>query len=187
MRVFRDLKAFTSHLRNFRQLRIATDALINEWGPPGQATAASMSSGSLRAPRQSFSTTNVTSPMKTQACIPFLGLFLRDLAISDELPTWIDPSAPHQPVDPSTVDPASGLISPLANPTAFDGLINAPPLPEGVRIKALVNVHKYRTIAHIVTKVLVCSEMATLYPFEPDPQLYRKTLALRCVLASPNP
>lgn len=180
MRVFRDLKAFTSHLRNFRQLRIAMDGLVNDWGPPGQmsatTTTAALPTGSLRAPRQSFSATS--SPMPRQACVPFLGLFLRDLAISDELPTWIDPSAPHHPVDASLIDPSSGLISRLANPTSFDRL---PVLPEGVKQKALINVHKYRTIANIVTKVLVCTEMASLYPFQPDPQLYRKTLALRCV------
>lgn len=35
IRIFNHLKLFCSHLRNFRLLREATDALAQQWGPPG--------------------------------------------------------------------------------------------------------------------------------------------------------
>lgn len=182
LRVFRDLKAFTSHLRNFRSLRAATDALIGDWVPPAltSATSSAMPSrtGSTRNSISFRTSPLVIGQAQASGCIPFLGLFLRDLAISAELPTWLDPSAPNSAVS-AAVDPATGALVRLAHPAEFDRL---PALPPSVLpLKALVNIHKHRTLAGVVQKVLVCTEMASVYPFEPEPTLYRKCLALRCV------
>ena len=186
LRVFRDLKAFTSHLRNFRSLRAATDALIGDWVPPALTSSAAVhartgstrNSISFRASPLAIGQSSSSSSSSSAGCIPFLGLFLRDLAISAELPTWLDPTAPNSAVS-AAVDPATGALERLAHPAEFDRL---PPLPPSVLpLKALVNIHKHRTLAAVVQKVLVCTEMAAVYPYEPEPMLYRKCLALRCV------
>jgi Gdp/GTP exchange factor required for growth at low temperatures len=77
MRVFKDLKAFTSHSGNFRSLRHATDALADEWGPPGQGQAASdppslgRSSGGAAKAKPAI-----------MGCVPFLGEPVAVLSLS---------------------------------------------------------------------------------------------------------
>lgn len=175
--MFRDFKAFTSHARNFRTLRTATDALAKEWGPPGQTSvglaseAPSTSSGGKRA-----STSGARNSKATFAgCIPFLGLFLRDLSISNELPTFLDATSP---TTPASVDPSTNQLTVVADPEAFSDL---PSIPQSYLLYPLVNVHKARTISGIVQKVLVFQEMAGCYPFEAEPMLFRKCLALQCL------
>lgn len=178
MRVFRDLKTFTSHIRNFRSLRNVTDSLAESWGPPGQGSASADPHETSR--RTSFihsGTVRGESGVQSapSGCIPFLGLFLRDLAISSELPTFLDATSP---TTPASMDPVSNQLDVVADPQAFSDL---PPIPDQYQHYPLVNVHKARTISSIVQKVLVFQEMATCYPYEADAVLFRKCLALRCL------
>lgn len=148
-RVFRDLKEFTSHARNFRSLRNVTNGLAEEWGPPGQG----MSAEQIQQQTQQLARASVlvssrskTNTPQIHGCIPFLGLFLRDLAVSNELPTFLDPSSPGSPVE---ISPETAEMQTLADPSAFTDL---PILPESLPIYPLVNVHKHRTIASVVSK-----------------------------------
>lgn len=160
--MFEDLKAFTAHLDNFGSLRRAMQTLADEWGPPGQGSTSS----------QRFTRTSLNKGKTAlHGTIPFLGLFLRDLAVTNELPTYLDPTAPSTPA-------AKGGEDTVTNEDAFTGLHA---LPVDVPLRPLVNVHKHRTLAAVVQKVLVFQEMAGLYTYEADPTLFRKCLAIRCV------
>ncbi|KAH8917978.1 ras GEF [Atractiella rhizophila] len=166
--VYRDLKTFTSHLRNFKGLRTTTAKIAEEWGPLGGQ------SSKLVASRSS---NNISAKAKHTrlGCIPFFGIFLRDLAINSELPSLLDPTSPN---NPASVDPTTGQICRVIDPNAFS---NLPPLPEGVTLEPLINIHKFRNIATVVQKVLTFQEIAEVYPFEADGSLYITCLKLKCL------
>jgi GDP/GTP exchange factor required for growth at low temperature len=189
MRVFKDLKAFTSHLRNFRSLRHATDALADEWGPPGQGHA---TSDPPSLGRSSGGAAKAKSAIL--GCIPFLGMyavllgtraqradclaagvFLRDLSVTADLPTFLDPTWPNSE---AVVDEKAHVLERVIKPDAFGDLA---PLPASVRLAPLVNVHKFRTQAAVVQHVLAFQEMASLNPRQAEAGLFRKCLAIRCL------
>lgn len=103
------------------------------------------------------------------------GLILRDLAISLELPTFLDPSNPRSPAE---IDEATMLLPSYADPSEFSDL---PPLPEGLPLRPLINIHKYRTIAKAIQLVMTFKELAGTYPYEPELPLYRKCLTIQCL------
>lgn len=176
MRVYRDLKTFTSHARNFRALRNVTDSLAEEWGPPGQTSPVQNREGPGGSRRTSSSAARKSKGSIT-GCVPFLGLFLRDLAISDELPTFLDATSP---TTPASIQNDTNELARIADPKAFADL---PTIPSSYQHYPLVNVHKARTISTIVQKVLTFQEMACYFPFEAEPTLFRKCLALQCLPA----
>lgn len=79
--MFRDLKALTSHQRNFKALRNVQDGLAAAYGPPGQSQAEGGKADGARV-----STSAARAP-KATGCIPFLGElfslleFLRSLTL----------------------------------------------------------------------------------------------------------
>ncbi|GAA5891516.1 hypothetical protein JCM8208_007309 [Rhodotorula glutinis] len=164
MRKFRGMQAFASHLRNFKHLRALMSAMVDEYGGSADDDGASSSS----SPPAS---TN-TSPGK--GCIPFLGLFLRDLAFTTELPTYLDPSSPSSP---ALVSP-SGLLLSLASPSSFAHL---PSLPSSTPLAPLVNVHKFRLLAGIVGRVVTFQRLAARYAHEPTRGAYWRCLKIRCL------
>lgn len=103
------------------------------------------------------------------------GLVLRDLAVSSELPTFLDPSSPRAP---ATVSDALATISEYADPAAFTDL---PQVPSDLPIRPLINVHKYRTIASIIQKVMSFKELANSYPYEGEAYAYKKCLKIQCL------
>lgn len=157
MRLFGTLKYFCSHLKNFKLLREATDSLAGQWGPPGQDN------------EEPKTLSGVPGAM------PFFGLILRDLAVHSELPTYLDPSSPRAP---AVLDPDTGLLREYADSKVFDDL---PEIPKDLPLRPLINVHKYRSIANVITKVLTFKELAQTYPYEPDLHTYRKCLTLHCL------
>ena len=157
MRLFSTLKYFCSHLKNFRLLREATDNLAGQWGPPGQDNQEPKMLPGI------------------PGAIPFFGLILRDLAVSSELPTYLDPSSPRAP---AVLDPETGLLREYADPKTFEDL---PELPTDLPLRPLINVYKYRSIATVITRVLAFQELAQVYPYEPELNTYRKCLALHCL------
>ncbi|SCZ99861.1 BZ3501_MvSof-1269-A2-R1_Chr12-3g03548 [Microbotryum saponariae] len=167
MRKFRGMQVFVSHLKNFKHLREVTKALISEYGPPGQRRPLSAND-----PYRSVKGTK-GAPVPL-GCIPFLGLFLRDLTMNAELPTFLDPSSTDTPAE---VDAEGTLVS-LADPNAFNSLA---PLPPSLRMRPLVNVHKFRVQARIVQDVLAAMEFAEGYPYDPDARWYLKCLKLRAL------
>lgn len=159
-RLFSTLKYFCSHLKNFRLLRDATNSLAGQWGPPGQDNEEAKLLPGI------------------PGAVPFFGLILRDLAVNSELPTYLDPSSPRAP---AVLDPETGLLRQYASPSVFEEL---PALPADLPLRPLINVHKYRSIAEILTKVLTFKELAQAYPYEPDLHIYRKCLTLHSLNAA---
>lgn len=100
------------------------------------------------------------------------GLFLHDLALNAELPTFLDPTSTNTP---ASVDSTGALVH-IADPSAFDHL---PPLPHHMPLRPLVNVHKFRVQATLVQRVLAFQEFAEGYPYEPETSVYFKCLKIR--------
>jgi GDP/GTP exchange factor required for growth at low temperature len=177
MRLFSQLKFFCSPLRDFRLLREAISTLSSQWGPPGQE------------PREAdFTLPGVPGALpffgkwKQLAILSdlsdfewFSGLILRDLAISSELPTFLDPSDPRAP---ALINEETMLLPQYADPTEFS---DYPPLPEGIPLRPLINIHKYRIVARTIQLVMTFKELAETYPYEPELPLYRKCLTLQCL------
>ncbi|BGP43229.1 Guanine nucleotide exchange factor lte1 [Rhodotorula kratochvilovae] len=160
MRKFRGMQVFVSHLKNFKHLRELMNAMIAEYGATDE--------------RGSIADAASTSAPPSKGCIPFLGLFLRDLALNTELPTFLDPSSPHEPAN---VD-STGSLTSLADPSAFASF---PPLPPGTPLAPLVNVHKFRVLAAVVQRVVAFQQLAAQYSYEPQPKTYFRCLKIRCL------
>lgn len=104
-----------------------------------------------------------------------VGLILRDRQISNELPTFLDPSNPRAPAE---IDEDTLLLPAYADPSEFTDL---PPLPEALPLRPLINIHKYRIIARTIQLVITFKELAGTYPYEPELPLYRKCLTIQCL------
>ncbi|GAA5956775.1 hypothetical protein JCM8115_003814 [Rhodotorula mucilaginosa] len=156
MRKLNGMKKFCSHLRNFKHVRSLMSTLV-----------ADHDLGSRAQP--------LTGPGNAvQGCVPFLGIFLHDLAQNADLPTFLDPSNPASPADITS----NGTLVSLQNPSAF---LDLPPLPPSVPLAPLVNVHKFRQLAEIVQRVATFQELASQYRHEPVPGVYKHCLKLRAL------
>lgn len=100
------------------------------------------------------------------------GLFLRDLALNAELPTFLDPTSTNSS---ASVD-ESGALTSVADVNAFASLN---PLPEGFELCPLVNLHKFRRLATIVQRVRTFQALSERYAFEPVQSVYFKCLKIR--------
>ncbi|KAK4051488.1 Guanine nucleotide exchange factor lte1 [Microbotryomycetes sp. JL221] len=156
MRKFKSLQTFVSHEKQFKHLRDVTNALIAEYGPPGQRAP-------LSTAFKPATSTAVKSGPVAQGCLPFLGLILRDLSVNDELPTFLDPMLPDEPAQ---VD-VTGAIAGHADV-----------------VYPLVNVQKMRVIATVTQRVMAFQEFSEGYPFEVDSKVYLKALKLRALDAA---
>ncbi|GAA5988692.1 hypothetical protein JCM5350_003852 [Sporobolomyces pararoseus] len=149
---------FVSHLRNFNHLRDLMNRLAAEYSPGAERTSLS----------------DPIAALALKGCIPFTGLFLRDLTLNAELPTFLDPTSTNSP---ASVDSAGSLTS-VADPHAFDALT---PLPENIELFPLVNLHKFRKLAVIVQRIRTFQALSERYTFEPIQNVYFKCLKIRCL------
>lgn len=147
-RMFRDLKEFTSHSANFKSLRLVQDQLVECIESVGGTTA------------RVTTTAGHDDRVGVVGCIPFLGLYLRDLTINDELPTYLNPNEPS--IGVPTIDPESGFV-------------------EGTKLYPLVNIHKFRIYSKVVNKIIGFQELSLTYPFEAqgDQSLFLNCLRLK--------
>lgn len=106
---------------------------------------------------------------------PSAGLILRDLAVASELPTFLDPSAPQNVAD---ADGVKHTLQAYIDPSVF---VDLPPIPADVPLRPLINIHKFRSIANVIQKVMTFKELADCYHYEPDLAIYRKCLSIRCL------
>ncbi|CAH7688227.1 hypothetical protein PPACK8108_LOCUS23163 [Phakopsora pachyrhizi] len=193
-RMFRDLRAFTSHTSNFKSMRNMQDNLVEQMGLADSSlnrsakpkiksnhyspeSLAGVGSGS----RSSHTYTRGLNPV---SCIPFLGLYLRDLTVNDELPTYLDPSDPSVP---AKVDPKTGLLTELAKPEAFnqlstslasDGSKSTP--IQNLTYYPLINIHKLRTYSRVVQKIQIFQESGlNTYQFEADQKWFLICLKIK--------
>jgi len=163
IRLLEQLKRFASSVNNFRTVREAIASLSE---PP-----AMMGEGATSVPA-SQSTTESTDSSK--CCIPFIGVYLAQLRQFQQLPDYVDPTAPSEPVE---VDP-TGTLSPPLHPEVFATLA---PLPDSMTVEPLINVHKQRLIAGVVRDVVSGQHMARKYNYTFDRRLQRECLRLRAL------
>ncbi|CAE7050144.1 unnamed protein product [Rhizoctonia solani] len=157
MRVFKDLKWFTSSTDNFRFMRDQIMSLTHD--------------SRVDAPSERGSEQLV-------GCIPFLGIYLSELSDYAKLPDFIDPTHPEGPVQ---LDPTMGEFGPLADPEVFNSL---PELPEYMSLRPLINVQKQRQIAGVVQALVKGQHMASACRFTVESKVYSKCLRLKCVDAA---
>lgn len=135
------------------------------------------------------------------ACIPFLGLYLRDLTVNDELPTYLDPTDPSIPVE---IDRMTGKLKKLSNPQVFENLPSLPSIGgRGTRTERgqqqqqqqqddsevleygyypLVNINKLRTYAKIILKIIEFQNRSIKnYTFETDSKWFLTCLKIKCL------
>jgi GDP/GTP exchange factor required for growth at low temperature len=170
MRMLRDLKAFINPARNFKHLRTSMRDMIIQGGMVDLIT----SSG---PPKGSHYKLNQSQVRLHDGCIPFFGLFLSDLAVNDALSTFVEPSSLNSSAA-MDVDPTTGQLRSLINPSAFSHLA---PLPPQVQLSPLVNLYKYRSIAITVKSILAFQERLHSFEFQADANVYVKTLRIRCL------
>lgn len=169
MRIFKNLSEFTSPVKNWRNLRTAMSSVLEEWG--GSIMAPSpLSDEPATMPTISSPTTAADLRTGAGGCIPFLGLYLRDLGNNAELPQFLDPTDPKHP--PQFLPSQNEMV--LGNPDAF-----VDRMPLMIPLSPLVNWSKLRTAAVIVKKILTFQSLAKRYSFAPERHVYMKCLKMR--------
>ncbi|CAO3573653.1 unnamed protein product [Mortierella alpina] len=202
MNVMHDLVEFTSPFHNWKHLREAMRCIADEWGgsssgagkePGTDDTKAKLTLARARKaatsrnghvifnrasraghkkilsahsdPAKSRSASNVTqepdlvadagnNTRKQRGCIPFLGLYLSDLVFNSELPSF--------------VDPRRGASAPEAQE-----LKALPPR------RPLINIHKHRTTATIIKRVLTFRTIASRYPFQHEAEVQAQLMSIQ--------
>ncbi|KAI1319804.1 hypothetical protein EDD11_003189 [Mortierella claussenii] len=122
-------------------------------------------------------------------CIPFLGVYLSDLIFNTELPSFVESkvSSPHSSSYISNdlsqsyhlSSPTQNVPSPSA--TQHTGLDTMYPLTYSTSAPMMVNLHKYRTIATIIKRILAFRAMASRYPFQKEVDVYDQLMAVDAV------
>ncbi|KAG0068078.1 hypothetical protein BGZ89_005274 [Linnemannia elongata] len=138
-----------------------------------------------------------------KGCIPFLGLYLSDLVFNAELPSYVDPTThsnqqqqqQQQPQGssqassrrPSTSTSATATSTtappPPISSTSTNSSSSHQPTPPTTTTepspRLLVNIHKHRTTATIIKRILTFKTLAGRYPFEQDPGVRQVLMAIQ--------
>lgn len=181
-RIFEDLKRFASREGEFKYIRNATAALIDQ-RPLGSGTeggtvsSPSVTGSSVDRDKEKERSAHPTlqgHPNQQQPhCLPFLGAYLAQLYAFEKLPDFIDPTAPTEAV---LIDITTGSLSPPSHPEVF---FNLQPLPENITLEPLINVHKQRLIAGVIKAFVGAQHLAACVPFRVDERCYQKCLRIR--------
>lgn len=132
--------------------------------------------------------------------ILYIGLYLSDLVFNAELPSYVDPtthythnnqrqqqqqqpqesqassrrpSASTSAIAASTAPPPSSSSTTPYQSTPTPTTTTEPPP------RLLVNIHKHRTTATIIKRILTFKTLAGRYPFEQDPDVRQVLMAIR--------
>ncbi|KAG8896424.1 hypothetical protein FRC01_011826 [Tulasnella sp. 417] len=168
MRVFEDLKEFSSPRGNFKFIREAIAAMVDrrEDPPNGPPSAHSSVSSRSRMP--------VDKAVAPASCIPFIGVYLSDLHRYRKLPEYIDPTSPSSRV----LEGPNGQLSSPRHPEVFSTLA---PLPPSVQLEPMANVQKQRLTAGTVKEIVAGQHLASKISFDLDRKLYQKCLRLKAL------
>ncbi|KAK0457166.1 uncharacterized protein EV420DRAFT_1749027 [Desarmillaria tabescens] len=195
-RTFDDLKTWTTSDDNFRHIRHAVDTIVDAKPIEPSSHAPSIVSGGVGttngnahttngdrasgAPikaRPTHSTHNSTSTSSKQAditeCIPFIGIYLSQLTEYSHLPDLIDPTSPTTPV---SIDLVTYSYDALSHPEVFSAL---QPLPAGIQMEPLINVHKQRMRAKVIKRLVAGQHVASRVGWGVEKRLFQKCLRLR--------
>lgn len=102
-------------------------------------------------------------------------MYLAQLLDLAQLPDFVDATSPSSPV---TLDPETNALSPPRAPEVF---ANLAPLPEGISLEPLVNVHKQRRIARVIKALVAGQHLADAARPEPSTLNQDRRLMQRCV------
>ncbi|KAJ1970824.1 Guanine nucleotide exchange factor lte1 [Dimargaris xerosporica] len=174
--IFQHLKGFASPNRNWKNLRDATKVMLEigcgyELGE--MRICHSCSRASLTIHDNPHTVEEVYQRYQIGGCVPFLGLFLSDLVMSTEHPTYIKPrpasAATTRSYRSANGDGSSGA---LAGQNRHDES-SGKPVPVMNNPPSLVNFHKLRNSAAIIKRLIAFQTiLAHRYPFMKDPVLY---------------
>ncbi|KAF9928123.1 hypothetical protein FBU30_002625 [Linnemannia zychae] len=136
-----------------------------------------------------------------KGCIPFLGLYLSDLVFNAELPSYIErPSkskkyaneqssstkhkcmqldARAQPGPPLSSGSATLSKAETTSATKHALSTASSSLQQTESSWPLINIHKHRTTATIIKRILTFKTLASRYPFEQDPDVYPLLMAIQ--------
>ncbi|KAK0189524.1 hypothetical protein F5146DRAFT_629373 [Armillaria mellea] len=195
-RTFDDLKLWTTSNSNFMHIRRAVDTIVDAKPIEPSSHAPSIvsggvgttngtahpvngdrASGTSTKPRPTHSTQNSTSSSAKQAditeCIPFIGIYLSQLTEYSHLPDLIDPTSPTTPV---SIDLVTYSYDTLSHPEVFSAL---QPLPAGIQMEPLINVHKQRMRAKVIKRLVAGQHVASRVGWGVEKRLFQKCLRLR--------
>ncbi|KAG0319495.1 hypothetical protein BGZ99_005084 [Dissophora globulifera] len=124
--------------------------------------------------------------------IPLLAVYLSDLLYNTELPSYIGPKVPasfpmhHQATVDNTVHqlpspPQSAMFGAAQTVPNVNDKTYALGAPSLSTLPLMVNMHKHRTIATIVKRILAFRTMANRYPFVKEPEIYDQLMAVEAV------
>ncbi|KAJ1984207.1 Guanine nucleotide exchange factor lte1 [Dimargaris cristalligena] len=182
--MFQYLKDFACPTRNWKNLRDATKVMLecgcgNDLGEMRICPTCSRASLTLQDnPR---TVTEVYERYQIGGCVPFLGLFLSDLVMNAELPTFVRPrplstasaSSSHTngTTTTSTTTRGSSSTSTSASTSSPGGGEGGLAVPAPARL--MVNFHKLRNSAGIIKRLIAFQTvLAHRYPFTKDPLVY---------------
>ncbi|KAF9436123.1 hypothetical protein BGZ76_004774 [Entomortierella beljakovae] len=108
-------------------------------------------------------------------CIPLLAVYLSDLLYNTELPSFVEPKSIETSPRSSTYHhlpspPQSATVAPY-KATNYHLNSQTPPSP-------MVNMHKHRTTATIIKRILTFRAMANRYPFVKESDVYGQLFAI---------
>jgi len=177
VRVFEDLKAFCTSDDNFRYIRRAITAIVDAkpLNIGSQDDTATTSTGpvdgaSVRS--KGHADGKFISPT---SCVPFIGVYLKQLYQYSQLPDLIDPSAPTEKVE---IDPLTGNYKAPAHLEVFSELR---PLPPSMQIEPLANIHKQRKIAGVIKALVAGQHLANKVVVDVDKKLLQRCLKLKAL------
>ena len=108
-------------------------------------------------------------------CVPFIGMYLAQLARHAQLPDLIDPTSPTQAVG---IDRRTNECLAPAHPEVFAAL---QPLPPSMQLEPLVNVHKQRLVAGAVRELTAGQNLAARLNVPIDRKLFGRAVKLRAL------
>ncbi|KAJ1924564.1 Guanine nucleotide exchange factor lte1 [Tieghemiomyces parasiticus] len=203
--VFQYLRNFACPARNWKNLRDATKVMLecgcgSELGE--MRVCPTCSRASLTIENSPATVTEVYERYQIGGCVPFLGLFLSDLVMNAELPTYVKPRPAsqmsrstagdcsrggggdlfhHLGTTATTTTPSTTTTSPLTssplNPrkstSSTSGSSSSASATAATSNSQLVNFHKFRTTAGIIKRLIAFQTILThRYPFTKNSVLY---------------
>jgi GDP/GTP exchange factor required for growth at low temperature len=152
-RLFADLQYFTSPNNDFQLVRQSVASLS-----PG-ATGKEIADDAQHTGEFS-------------GCVAFIGMYLSQLFKHNQLPQYIDPSSPNDPVNPEAT------LEDLCRPEVFADLKAIPPF---MTVRPLLNVHKERLLATVIKSLVAGQHLASMVNHQVDQKLYWKCMRLKCL------
>ncbi|KAF9156588.1 hypothetical protein BG015_003888 [Linnemannia schmuckeri] len=187
MRIMEDLVEYTSPFHNWKHLRDDMKSIADEWGGSGNGGAGVSASATAptateKSPPTSGGTTTSSffgkrriSKDSTMAAAAAVALQYKGTASSSGVGSKVSSSGVGSKVSSSTTRAKEKELK--MSQQNRDAAARASQ-PKGC-IPFLVNIHKHRTTATIIKRILTFKTLAGRYPFEQDPDVRQVLMGIR--------